>query len=239
MYKRPSKRVKVHPDPDPNPVRGTLPPGSFLSSIIHDDTTKFYERVKQPVYQQENYLKALKKNYEDCGLTFKDPELPQYVEPVRHKPNPEPELIYGDRVQMTLKVLKSGIVRVKLNSAIADMYNKYYARGIKPPFKAVVQAYKSHGFSKEFLEKIKMKNEKQKLFAAKVEKILEKIFDKEPVKKPKKEKKKPVEEEEEQLPEVEEEEEDDIPEDEGGLDVEPEVDEEVVEEEEYFSEPET
>ena len=139
---------------------------------------------------------------------------------------------------MTLKVLKSGIVRVKLNSAIADMYNKYYARGIKPPFKAVLQAYKSHGFSKEFLEKIKMKNEKQKLFAAKVEKILEKIFDKEPVKKPKKEKKKPVEEEE-QLPEVEEEEEDDIPEDEGGLDVEPEVDEEVVEEEEYFSEPET
>ena len=88
-------------------------------------------------------------------------------------------------------------------------------------------------------KKRKMKNEKQKLFATKVEKILEKIFDKEPVKKPKKEKKKPVEEEEEQLPEVEEEEEDDVPEDEGGLDVEPEVDEEVVEEEEYFSEPET
>lgn len=236
MYKRPSKRVKVHPVP--TPVRGTLPPGSFLGSIIHNEPPKFYERVKQPVYQQDVYLKALKKNYEDNGLPFKDPELPDYVEPERPQPTKEPELTYGDRVQVTFRILKSGIVRVKVNAAIADVYNKYYARGKKPPFKTVLQAYKSHGFSKEFLEKIKTKNEKQKLFATKVEKILEKIFDKEPVKKPKKEKKKPVEEEE-QLPEVEEEEEDDVPEDEGGLDMELEVDEEVVEEEEYFSEPET
>ena len=237
MYKRPSKRVKVHPVP--TPVRGTLPPGSFLGSIIHNEPPKFYERVKQPVYQQDVYLKALKKNYEDNGLLFKDPELPDYVEPERPQPIKEPELTYGDKVQVTLRILKSGIVRVKVNAAIADVYDKYYRRGKKPPFKTILQAYKSHGFSKEFLEKIKMKNEKQKLFAAKVEKILEKIFDKEPVKKPKKEKKKPVEEEEEQLPEVEEEEEDDVPEDEGGLDMELEVDEEVVEEEEYFSEPET
>lgn len=232
MYKRPSKRVKVHP------VRGTIPPGSFLGSIIHNEPPKFYEQVKQPVYQQESYLRALKKNYEDNGLPFKDPELPDYVEPERPQPTKEPELTYGDRVQVTFRILKSGIVRVKVNAAIADVYNKYYRCGKKPPFKTILQAYKSHGFSKEFLEKIKMKNEKQKLFATKVEKILEKIFDKEPVKKPKKEKKKPVEEEEEQLPEVEEEEEDDVPEDEGGLDMELEVDEEVVEEE-YFSEPET
>lgn len=232
MYKRPSKRVKVHP------VRGTIPPGSFLGSIIHNEPPKFYEQVKQPVYQQESYLRALKKNYEDNGLPFKDPELPDYVEPERPQPTKEPELTYGDRVQVTFRILKSGIVRVKVNAAIADVYDKYYRHGKKPPFKTILQAYKSHGFSKEFLEKIKMKNEKQKLFATKVEKILEKIFDKEPVKKPKKEKKKPVEEEEEQLPEVEEEEEDDVPEDEGGLDMELEVDEEVVEEE-YFSEPET
>lgn len=232
MYKRPLKRVKVHP------VRGTIPPGSFLGSIIHNEPPKFYEQVKQPVYQQESYLRALKKNYEDNGLPFKDPELPDYVEPERPQPTKEPELTYGDRVQVTFRILKSGIVRVKVNAAIADVYDKYYRHGKKPPFKTILQAYKSHGFSKEFLEKIKMKNEKQKLFATKVEKILEKIFDKEPVKKPKKEKKKPVEEEEEQLPEVEEEEEDDVPEDEGGLDMELEVDEEVVEEE-YFSEPET
>jgi len=237
MYKRPSKRVKVHPVS--RPVSGTLPPGSFLGSIIHNEPPNFYERVKQPVYQQDVYLKALKKNYEDNGLTFKDPELPEYIQPERPQPTKEPELTYGDRVQVTLRILKSGIVRVKVNAAIADVYDKYYRHGKKPPFKTVLQAYKSHGFSKEFLEKIKMRNEKQKLFAAKVEKILEKIFDKEPVKKPKKEKKRLVEEEEEQLPEVEEEEEDEVPEDEGGLDVEPEVDEEVVEEEEYFSEPET
>ena len=236
MFKRPSKRVK--PTGHQGPV--VIPEGSFLHKIVNSSTTNFYEPVKRPVYHQESYLKSLKKNYEEHGLPFKDPELPEYVPPEKVQPPQEPVLVYGDRVQVTLRVLKSGVVRVKINGAIADMYNKYYRQGKKPPFKVVLQAYKSHGFSKEFLEKLKIKNEKQKQFALKFEKIFEKLFEKEPVKKPKKEKKKEEEEpEEENLPEEDEEEEEDVPGDEGEMDVEPEVDEEVVEEEEYFSEPET
>ena len=130
---------------------------------------------------------------------------------------------------MTLRILKNGVVRVKVNAAIADMYDKYYRHGEKPPFKSVLQAYKSHGFSKDFLERMKKNNEKQLAFAKKVPGILVKIFDKEPVKKPKKEKKPVVEEEVQPL--EEEEEEDIIPDDEGELDVEPVEEEEVVEEE--------
>ena len=184
MYKRPSKRVKVHPVP--TPVRGTLPPGSFLGSIINNESPNFYERVKEPVYQQEIYLRALKKNYEDNGLSFKDPELPEYVQPERPQPTKEPELIYGDRVQVTFRVLKNGVVRVKVNAAIADVYDKYYRRGKKPPFKTILQAYKSHGFSKEFLEKIKMRYEKQKLLQPKLKKFLKKYSTKNPSKNPKK-----------------------------------------------------
>ena len=235
MFKRPSKRVK--PTEHQGPV--VIPEGSFLQKIVNPCTTNFYEPVKRPVYHQESYLKSLKKNYEDHGLPFKDPELPEYVPPEKVQPPQEPVLVYGDRVQVTLRVLKSGVVRVKINGAIADMYNHYHRQGKKPPFKVVLQAYKSHGFSKEFLEKLKIKNEKQKQFALKFEKMFEKLFEKEPVKKLKKEKKKEEEPEEENLPEEdEEEEEDDIPEDEGELDVEPTEEEEVVEEEEYFSEPE-
>ena len=206
---------------------------------MYDITTKtnptFYEFKKRPVYHQDRYFTALKKNNEDMGIPYTEPQL---LKPTpRHEPEKtnEPELLYGDRVQVTLRILKNGIIRVKLNSAIADVYNKYYRHGKKPPFNTVLQAYKSHGFSKQFLENMKKNNEKHLTFAKKVPGILEKIFDKEPVKKVKKEKK-PVEE---PPPEEDEEEDEPIPGEEGELDVEPDVEDEEVVEDEYFSEPET
>jgi len=131
------------------------------------------------------------------------------------------------------------------------LYNKYYKNAQKAPFKAILQAYKAHGFSKEYLEKLKKNYEKRKLFALKVEKLFAKIFDKEPVKKPKKEKekekekekkKKEPEEDEEVIdnPPEEDEDDDDVASEDGGMDIEPDADEEVVEdvEEEYFSDGE-
>lgn len=229
MYKRPSQRVKPPP-----PIKGEKPrEGTFLYDIINTKQPTIYKYEKAPVYHKHTYFKFLEKNNKEMGIPYTEPDLPDAAPYEQPKPPDEPKLEFGDRVQVVLKVLKSGIVRVKVNGAIADMYDKYYRRGKKPPFKTVLQAYKSHGFSKEFLERMKKNNEKQLTFAKKVPGILEKIFDKEPVKKPKKEKK-PVEE---LPPEEEEEEEDDIPEDQGDFDVEPTEEEEVVEEEEYFSEP--
>jgi hypothetical protein len=234
MFKRPSQRVKIDGEiPRSRPIEG-----SYLYDIIKQTPTQFYEHKKAPIYMLDSYLKMLKQNNERMGIPYVEPELPEATplpDPVISK---EPELVFGDRVQVTLRVLKSGIVRVKVNGAIATMYEKYYKKAIHPPIKEIIQAYKSHGFSKEFLEKIKKSHEKKMVFAKKVPKILEKIFDKEPVKKPKKEKKKEPEEEiVNEVPE-EEEEEDDVPDEEGQMDVEPD-EEEVVEEEEYFSEPET
>ena len=233
MFKRPSQRVRNDKDvPKTRPSEGTI-----LYDIIKQTPTQFYEPKKAPIYMTESYLKMLKSNNERMGIPYIEPVLP---EATRH-PDPaiskEPVLTFGDRVYVTLKVLKSGIVRVKVSGAIAALYEKYYKRVVQPPIKEIVQAYKSHGFSKEFLEKIKKSHDKKMVFAKKVPKILEKIFDKEPVKKPKKEKKKEPEEEiENEIPEEEEEE--DIPDEEGQMEVEPD-EEEVVEEEEYFSEPET
>src|SRR6056300_481705 len=234
MFKRPSQRVKIDGEiPRSRPIEG-----SYLYDIIKQTPTQFYEHKKAPIYMLDSYLKMLKQNNERMGIPYVEPELPEATplpDPVISK---EPELVFGDRVQVTLRVLKSGVVRVKVNGAIATMYEKYYKKAIHPPIKEIIQAYKSHGFSKEFLEKIKKSHEKKMVFAKKVPKILEKIFDKEPVKKPKKEKKKEPEEEiVNEVPE-EEEEEDDVPDEEGQMDVEPD-EEEVVEEEEYFSEPET
>jgi len=181
-------------------------------------------------------LKLLESNYKSLGLPFVDPGLPVVVPKVSPEPPKEPELVYGDRVQVNLRVLKSGIVRIKVNSAIADVYSKYYKQGKRPPFKTILNAYKSHGFSKEYLERITKNNEKRKALALKIEKVFAKIFDKEPVKKVKKKKK------EEEIEEVDVEDEDkppipDEPEEEETLDVEPD-EEEDVEEEEYVSDGE-
>ena len=136
-----------------------------------------------------------------------------------------------------MKVLKSGIIRVKINSAIASLYEK----DKKPGIKSILQVFKSHGFSQHFLDDIKRKYDRRVIFGEKVPRILDKIFNKEPVKKVKKIKiVKPVLEEEIEIepdPEEEEEEEDVVPIEEGGMDIEVEVDEEQPEED-YLSDVE-
>jgi hypothetical protein len=198
--------------------------------------------VKDPVYHQDDYLKLLEENYKKMGLPYVEPQLPIVQPRVYPEPRKEPELTFGDRVQVNLRVLKSGIVRVKINSAIAELYAKYYKHAKRPPFKMVLQAYKSHGFSNEFLQRIEKNNEKRKREALRIEKIFTKIFDKEPTKKVKKVKKKeepeiiedvvePIEDED-QPPKSDE------PEEEETLDVEPDEEDEEEVEEEYVSDGE-
>tara|TARA_R100000541_G_scaffold12774_1_gene21278 strand:+ start:1207 stop:1809 length:603 start_codon:yes stop_codon:yes gene_type:complete len=200
--------------------------------------------VKDPVYHRDDYLKLLEENYKKMGLPYVEPQLPIVQPRVYPEPRKEPELTFGDRVQVNIRVLKNGIVRVKINSAIAELYAKYYKHAKRPPFKMVLQAYKSHGFSKEFLQRIEKNNEKRKREALRIEKIFTKIFDKEPTKKVKKIKKK-----EEPEPELNEdvvepiEDEDqppksDEPEEEETLDVEPDEEDEEEVEEEYVSDGE-
>ena len=236
MYIRPSRRAKC------NLPRVTEPPreGSFLHTIISKSrNSNIYEYKRD----QSAYLIALKKNNEEMGIPYIDPKLPNII-PIEIPPKiVEPELTFVDRVQVNLSVLKSGIIRIKINTSIANLYEKYYKYAKIPPIKEIIQAYKSHGFSTSFTDKIKTNHEKRMIFAKKVPKIIQQIFDKEPVKKIKRMKAppKPKEDEDvEELPEEEPgEEEDDIPEGGGQMDVEPNVEDEEVVEEEYFSEPET
>lgn len=233
MYKRPSKRVRCPPVQNV----GTPPEGSFLHGLLKKTELVYEPALRRPVYRQDDYLKLLEKNNTQLGIPFVPPNLPEYVPDPPPVPSQEPELDVPDRVYLKLRVLKNGIVRVKLSATIWDLHETYYRQGKKPPFKAVLQAYKGHGFSKEFLEKLKKSQEKQKALAQRIDKVFTKIFDKEPVKKVKKKVEK-KEEEDEHEPEPDEDEEDDPIED-GGMDVEPDMDdEEVVEDEEFLSDGE-
>ena len=231
MYKRPSQRVKVHT----SHIRGSIPDDTFIGRITKRNPVIQFKFVKDPVYHQDDYLKLLEANYKKMGLPYVDPQLPIIQPRVYPEPRKEPELTFGDRIQVNLRVLKNGIVRVKINSAIAELYAKYYKHAKRPPFKMVLQAYKSHGFSKEFLQRIEKNNDKRKDLYIRIEKVFTNIFDKEPMKKIKKKKKEeeivePIEEEEDIIPLKSDE-----PEEEETLDVEPDEEEEVENEEEYLS----
>jgi hypothetical protein len=239
MYKRPSLRVRNTPRTH-HPVK--IPEGSYLHGILNPGPPKFYKYEPAPVYEQETYLAALKKNNEQLGIPFKDPNLPEYIPIVRPEPKKEPELTFVDRVYVKMRILKSGIVRIKLDASIATLYEKYYRKAKRPPAKSIIQAYKSMGFSPEYLEKIKKSFATHVEQQKRIEKVIDKIFNKEPAKKPKKKKKEEeevVEEKEvEDDPPEDEEEDDDAPGEDDGMDVEPEVEDDVeepVEEEEYFS----
>jgi hypothetical protein len=235
MYKRPLPRArntqKTH-----HPVK--VSEGTFLHGLLNPSPPRVYKYVPAPVYEQKAYLNALEKHYKQCGIPFKDPQLPDSVKIVTPEPTKEPELVFLDQVYLKMRILKSGIVRIKLDASIATLHEKYYKKALRPPMKSILSAYKSMGFSPQFLEKIKKRFEWKVKEQKRIEKVIDKIFNKEPVKKVKKKKKEEEEEPVEEPPEEDEEDKDDAPEEDEGLDVEPDADEDVeepVDEEEYLS----
>jgi len=219
MYKRPPLRVREEPGISTRPK-----PGSFLDKIANPPPTVGYKQKRYPVYQKDTYLALLKRNYHALGLEYKELDIPDYVPPVKSERPSEPELTFADKVYMKVRILKSGIIRIKLDTSFAVLYEKYYSNQKHPPMKSIIQAYKSLGFSSEFLEKVKTKFSKFADHKKKVQEKIDSIFNKEPVKKPKKTKKKEelIEDENEEIEEErdDEQEEDDDPGEDGEMDVE-------------------
>lgn len=254
MYcKPPSRRIRC----SQNENVGKPKEGSFLYSICVPTYNHQVTYPTRPIYKQDDYLKLLKTNNNRMGIPYVPPDLPIMV--YKSKPNkiPEVELDVPDRVYMRIRILKNGTLRIKLTGSIWDLYNTYYRKAIKPPFKAVLQAYKAHGFSQNFLERMKINNEKQKQLAKRIDKVFIDIFDKDHVKRMKKEKKKEEDkkkmeaekkkmeddkkkmEDEDNIelnePEEEEEEEEVV---DGEMDIEPEIDDEEEVEEDFLSDAE-
>jgi len=233
LHKRPLPRVKPPPS---NRAYEPIPEGHFLHSIVNPQPTKYYVFEKLDVHKRQDYFRMLKKNNMEMGIPYVEPVLREYVPVVTPPPSVEPYIEFSDQVKVNIRVLKNGVVRVKINSAIATMFEKYK----RPTLKIILQAYKAQGFSQEFLDRIKKKHQKRLEFSKKVPGIIDGIFNKEPVKKVKKVKKKPEPEPEVDL-EIEEEEqeieEDVIPPEDGEMDVEVEINEEE-QEEEYISDVE-
>lgn len=232
MLKRPVRRF--HPAPTPHDIK---PTSGVLADIIKGFKTEPSHPQKQKsfhVQAHDVYLRLLERNYEECGVPFKAPEVTELQLPKKSDKPDEPELDFADKVYVKINILKSGKVRIKLVPHFLEMWNNYYSKGKKPPIKTVTAAYKAVGFSNAFLDKIASNQKKRVEFSKKIEKILEKIFDKSTTTKRKPAKPKVEEKVEDiedkcEMPEEDVEEDDDEPEEDEGILA--EEDDEDVEEE--------
>jgi hypothetical protein len=200
MLKRPTQRVHVSPCIHTEPVSGT-----FLHKIIRPDT-----RIQRPENSKsfarqnaDDYIKLLKRNYEYWGVPFKCPDVVESKPPITNKKIAEPTLEFVDKVQVKLTILKSGKIKLKLIPNFLVLWNTYYSKGKVPPFKSVMAAYKALGFSEQFIEKINERKTKRVIFFKKLEKIIEKLFDKKSVPRKKLTKKSNEKKPEPELEEVE------------------------------------
>lgn len=227
MFKRPPLRRKV------DTVSVRLRPGDPLYERIHPPVDDIRVHPKRPVYHQEEYLRLLERNYKSYGLVMKDMKLPtvaEYVKPFEQK---EPVIEFYDRIYVMTSVLKSGKVKIKINTGMHDLYEKYYKYNKHPPQKSVLKVYKSLGFSDAFLKRVEASYKKIPSRLIAFQKCIDKVFNKPSVSKPKK--KRIIEEvEPEEVIEDEVGEEDDDPGEDGGMDVEIDIEEEVEEEEEFI-----
>ena len=227
MFKRPPLRRKV------DTVSVRLRPGDPLYERIHPPVDDIRVHPKRPVYHQEEYLRLLERNYKSYGLVMKDMKLPtvaEYVKPFEQK---EPVIEFYDRIYVMTSVLKSGKVKIKINTGMHDLYEKYYKYNKHPPQKSVLKVYKSLGFSDAFLKRVEASYKKIPSRVIAFQKCIDKVFNKPSVSKPKK--KRIIEEvEPEEVIEDEVGEEDDDPGEDGGMDVEIDIEEEVEEEEEFI-----
>ena len=207
MYRRPAPRQKIH---TASLVRPTKDDVRRILKIVPREEREEPSKVFS-VQNSELYLKLIKRNYEYYELEFKKPEVVE----VAYIPPPvkviERHFEYPDNVVVKLNVLKSGKVRIKLFSHVAQLWEKYNSKGKTPPHKMLVSAYKSMGYSEAFINKINKSFERKKVLEIKYEKMIQNIFERPPTKKKAPAKKKKKEEEPEEKPDdtVEEEYDDD------------------------------
>ena len=224
MYRRPAPRQKIH---TASLVRPTKDDVRRILKIVPREEREEPSKVFS-VQNSELYLKLIKRNYEYYELEFKKPEVVELV----YIPPPvkviERHFEYPDNVVVKLNVLKSGKVRIKLFSHVAQLWEKYNSKGKIPPHKMLVSAYKSMGYSEAFINKMNKSFERKKVLEIKYEKMIQNIFERPSTKKKAPAKKKKKDEEPDDTVEEEPDDDDDVtPEEDEAIEVDNDDDDDV------------
>ena len=150
MYRRPQPRQKIHTASLVRPTKDDV--RRILNIVPLEEREKPSKSFS--VQNSQQYLKLLEKNYEYYGLEFKKPDVSESVYTPPPSGKVEHHFEYPDRVVVKLNVLKSGKVRVKIFTHVAQLWEKYNSKGKVPPHKSLVSAYKNMGYSEAFIDKM-------------------------------------------------------------------------------------
>jgi len=167
-----------------------------LDDIIRPERPVFKGYVRTSVYRKKDYIDGLRKNYIECGLDPKkvdelDRKIPDEIDlTYNNQPN---KMVIDEWETVKVKIeYNEDKIKLIIDTSLWDMFDSYYTKALNPPIELKVKAFRSMDVSEDFIKNMIKKDETNKLFATKAGKIIEKIFDKEPVKKAPKPKKKPV-----------------------------------------------
>lgn len=118
-----------------------------------------------PVINHENYLEDMKKYYgENDSIVLKLVEKYKSLPPVQPPRNYRRDMNLPestDYVCVNLTVSKSGNVRAKVEAPMANLFAKYYTKGIKPPVDEHIRALKAFGYPDDILERVLAKDQKK------------------------------------------------------------------------------
>lgn len=174
----------------------------LIEYLTKPPPTEWHEREMQPVYMHDVYLDALERDYKRLGLEFDRSKFEVDFKPsvpVHRDPDEEMTHPFGD-LYLDVTYTKTR-VKLKVNYALYNIHERYFARGKTPPLRTLVQALKSVGHTDDFLKKVILKHEENKAYHKKLWKFVEsKLFgDEKKKKKAKKEKVVAKKEEEEDI----------------------------------------
>jgi len=186
-----------------------------LDAICNPPPTEGYKFVPQPIYRFDDYIALYERHCKAVGYPFDpsrfDPKLYKYVPPeqtVSSVKYPFSSHI-SDRIHVHLEVEEeTERISIVVNTALHDLYEKYWSKNEQPPLNELVVAFKKLGADDTFLKKIIKRHDKIRSVCKKFD--IDKAF--KPKSKPKNSKKKkeevpPPDEFEEDHEEEEEEEE--------------------------------
>lgn len=117
-----------------------------------------YEYPKRPkkiqYYKPESYINDLERNNKNLNIPFKRPEVVERPLCNIKKNKYEPTVKFIDHIKMELTV-EGDSVKVNLFLGIYELNEKYYSHCKTPSHKSIISTYREHGFSEEFINKLK------------------------------------------------------------------------------------
>lgn len=183
----PRKKAYV---PDPNTLVGKI-----LISMKNPVPPMTNTAVFKPVQNWESYVDSLRKNmkkngwdkdddyFARCDATIERIVKQHQEYYAQYPPKPPKEIIKGydvpstiDYVTVGLTVTKSGKVKARISAPLAEVYEKYFSKGVKPPTPVYIRALKEFGYPDEVLEKVLLKAQNAPKLKAEMEAVIERVF---------------------------------------------------------------